>query len=188
MASASRSMVTLPSGSAVVPRRNATSIGKAGKRSVPARRRSTLDEVLGGPRVHPAALEAGVDERAEADVVIRPGRPGGDLPDSMRDHPLREAVRLDPVVQGERAQRRYQRPVAADDPLEHAVVGEVVHSARRAVALACSEDQGEVAGCPGVQEPPLQGEGELLGKPVPTKPVVATVSPASTNPAAASAG
>ena len=123
-----------------------------------------LDEVLGGHRVHPAALEAGVDERVDADGGDQAGAPGGDLPEQHRDHPLREAVGLDPVAQGERAQRRYQRPVAADDPLDHALVGEVVHPARRAVALTGGEDQGQVPGCPGVQEAPLQGEGELLGK------------------------
>ena len=146
-----------------------------------------LDQVLGGDLVHPAALEARVDERVDTDGGDQAGPAGGDLPEQHGDHALREAVGLDLVLQGERAQRRHQGPVPADDPPDHALVREVVHPARLAVALAGGEDQREVPGCAGGQEALFQGEGELLGEAGADEAGGGQVSPSSTTSAAASA-
>ena len=98
---ASRSIVTLPSGSAVVPRSRATLIGRPGRGGIRPRtvNSSTRSSVV--TRVEPAALQAGVDEGVEADARDQARPAGGDVPVEQRDHALREAVGLDLFVQGE---------------------------------------------------------------------------------------
>jgi len=54
--------------------------------------------------------------------------------------------------------------VPADDPLEQALVAEVVEPAVLAVPLAGGVDEGEAAGRSGLQEALLQGHGQVLGE------------------------
>ena len=76
MVRASRSIVTLPSGSAVVPRRKATLIGKAGKRrcsrprTVSTSTRSSVVIAFMRPPSRRGSMNVSMPT-----VVIRPGRP-----------------------------------------------------------------------------------------------------------------
>src|SRR6266581_9700626 len=69
----------------------------------------------------------------------------GDVAVQMRDHPLRQVVRLDLIGDGEPLQLRHQAPVAAYDTSDQAFVPEVIESAVLAIALARRVNQGEIA-------------------------------------------
>jgi hypothetical protein len=71
-------------------------------------------ELLGRARVDPAALLAGIDERADPHLAERAGTMGGDIPEEVRDGAQRQVVGLDPVVGREPGELGHQRPVAAD--------------------------------------------------------------------------
>ena len=53
-----------------------------------------LDQLLGGARVHPSAVESRVDEGAEADSAEVTRSAAGDIAEQARDHALREVVGL----------------------------------------------------------------------------------------------
>ena len=122
--SASRSIVMLPSASAVVPRTIATSIGKRLVEEVfLAADRHQRHQLVDAAGVELAAAVARVDEGAEADPAQVPGLAAGDVAEQVRDHALRQVVGLDLVVDRELLQLRHQAPVAADRAL---------HQSRRA--------------------------------------------------------
>ena len=70
-----------------------------------AAQRDDLDEVLGRAGVLLAAGLARVDVRAQPDVCDEPRPAGGDLAHELRQHALRERVRLELVVLDERPRR-----------------------------------------------------------------------------------
>src|SRR5947199_10679339 len=80
--------------------------------------------LLGGDVL--AALDAWVDERVEPNRGERTGAAGGNVAKQMRDDALREAPWLHLVGERESAKFGDQAPVPADDPPEHALVGDVV--------------------------------------------------------------
>ena len=102
-------------------------------------------ELLLGARVDPAAAVARIDEGAEADARELARLARGDVAEQVRDHALRQVVRLDPVADGERLQLRHEAPVAADHALDEPVVPEMVEAALLAVALARRVDEREPA-------------------------------------------
>lgn len=125
----------------------------------------------------PAAFQSGVDEGTETYLGDHPGPAGGDIPEPVADHALRQAVRLDLLLTRHPAERGDQPPVPADQPPYHPVMPEVVQPAALPVTLAGGENQGEVGRHAGLEETLLEGAGEVLGEPMPTRPPVATVSP-----------
>ena len=144
--SASRSIVMLPSGSAVVPRITPTLIGKrAIEKVLLVAERHQRDEILGRRGVDLAAAEARIDERAEPHPrqVSRLAR--RDVAEQVRDHALRQVVRLDLIADRERLQLRHEAPVAADHALHEARVAEVIEAAILAVALPGRVDERQVA-------------------------------------------
>ena len=112
---ASCSVVMLPSASAVVPRRNATSTRRLGKnRCSSPKISSRWTSRLAGGGVEAAAVEPGVDERAEADLGHEAGAARGDLAVELGDHALRQAVGVDVAGESEAPERGREAPVAAD--------------------------------------------------------------------------
>ena len=101
---ASPSIVRLPSSSAVVPRMTATSIGKAWNsshsrpRSVTTSTRSSVVRAFCLPPVWRGSTYV-----PEADLGHEARPPGGDLAHQLRQHALRERVRLDLVGLDQRA-------------------------------------------------------------------------------------
>ncbi len=92
-------------------------------------------EVLFGARVDLAAAVARVDEGAKSHARKLTGLARGDVPVQVRDHALRQVVRLDPVADGERLQLRHQAPVASDHALDEPVVPQMIEAALLAVPL-----------------------------------------------------
>ena len=114
-----------------------------------------LGEVGLGGLVHAAAVDARIEERAEADVGEEAGPAGADLAEQLHGDAARQHVGLDLVVLGELLHARRPHPVAADHLPDHAFVGEAVHAARLAVADAERMDDGEVARMAAGQKPLL---------------------------------
>ena len=75
----------------------------------------------------------------------RSGLAGGDVPEQVADHALRQVVALDEVGQHELLQLRHQPPVTADHAGDQSLVAEVIESALTAVPLPCRIDEREVA-------------------------------------------
>ncbi len=123
-----------------------------------------LDHFGGGAGVDPAAFQAGIDERVQADRGHQAGAPGGDLPEQVGDHALGQAVGLQLLRPGHGPQLRHQTPVAADDPGHHALVGEMVEPPVAAVPLARGIDQGEIPGRAGGQKALFQRHRQSLGE------------------------
>jgi hypothetical protein len=138
-------MVTLPSGSAVVPRMIPMLMAKSlVEQEFFAADRQQRDQVLGGPRVDFAAAEARIDERAEtyAADVARAAR--GDVAEQVRYDALRQVVGLDPVLDGHALQGRDKAPMAAHHTPDQAVVAEMVEAFPMPVALAGGVDESEI--------------------------------------------
>ena len=97
--SASRSIVTLPSASAVVPRMMAD-VDRQGlvEQVFLAAERHQLDQIFGGHGVDLAAAVARVDEGAQADRGDDARLAGGDVAKQVADDALRQVVGLDLVV------------------------------------------------------------------------------------------
>ena len=121
-----------------------------------------LHQVLRGAVVQLAAAVAGVGKGVQAhggdgaDVV------GGDVPVHVGDDALGQVVRLDLVGQGQVAQLGGPVPVAADDPLHHALVAVVVAAGAVPVALAGREEQRQILGMAGLQKSLFQCLGQRL--------------------------
>ena len=120
------------------------------------------DDVLGGAFVDAAALLAGVDEGAQADLGQHAGLGAGDLAVELGDDAERQVVGLDAVLDRHPGELRHQRPVAADAALDQAVMGEAVEAAVAAIAWGGGEDQRQVAGVAGGEEALLQGDEEFV--------------------------
>ncbi len=70
---------------------------------------------------------------------------GSDVAKEARDHPLRQAVGLDPIGHGRFLQFRHKPPVTANDAFEDPVMAEVVEPPLLAATLPCRVHQSQVA-------------------------------------------
>jgi len=122
----------------------------------------SLHEPRRGAVVEPAAAMGGIDEGIEADVGDTPWTPRGDVAKQLADHALGKIVGLDLAFDGQPAHPRRQPPMASHDALYEALVGQVVHAPRVAVALARGVDDGQLARRVRGEEPVLQRTGERL--------------------------
>ena len=104
-----------------------------------------LDEVLGRAGVLLAAGLARVDVRAQPDLGDDARPPGGDLAHELREHALRERVRLDLVRLDQRPEPRLVADVAADRPAHQPGQAELREAAVGEVADADDPDRGQVA-------------------------------------------
>ena len=75
---------------------------------------------------------------------------------------LGQVIGLDLVGQGQVAQLGGPVPVAADDPLHNALVAVVVSAGAVPVALTGGEEQRQILGVSGLQEPLFQCLGQRL--------------------------
>ena len=112
-----------------------------------------LHNVLGGGAVQLAAAVAGVHEGIQAHMGDGAHLVGGNVTVHVGDDALGQVVGLDLVLQRQRAQRGGAIPVAADDALDHALVTVVVAAGAVPVALTGREEQRQVTGVAGLQEP-----------------------------------
>ena len=113
------------------------------------------------------------------------GAVGRDVAEQMGDDALGQVIGFNLVGDGKPLQLRHQTPVAADDALDEALMGEVVETTIFAIALAGGIDESEVFRFPG-RLGGLFFVGEikffeckryLLGEADADEPPVATVSP-----------
>ena len=121
-----------------------------------------LHQVLLGDIVEFAAAVAGVGKGVQAHVGDGADVVGRDVPVHVGDDALGQVIRLDLVAQGQIAQLGGPVPVAADDPLDHALVAVVVAAGAVPVALARREEQRQISGMARLQEPLLQCLGQRL--------------------------
>ena len=105
-----------------------------------------------------------IDEGVEAHAREGAGLARGDVAEQVRDHPLRQVVGLDLVLQREALELRAEPPVPADHPPHQPFVAEVVEAAPLPVALAGGVDQREITRPALFQEPPLQLLRDGLGE------------------------
>jgi len=97
---------------------------------------------------------------------------GSDVAKEARDHPLRQAVGLDPIGHGRFLQFRHKPPVTANDAFEDPVMAEVVEPPLLAVTLPCRVHQSQVARsakplpvtAPAGKKALVEGNGAVLGK------------------------
>jgi len=78
---------------------------------------------------------------------------GSNVTVHVGDDALGQVVGLDLVLQCQRAQRGGAIPVSADDALDHTLVAVVVAAGAVPVALTGREEQRQVTGVAGLQEP-----------------------------------
>ena len=109
---------------------------------------------LAGALVHLSALDARVDEGAEADLAHLAREAAGHRTIELGDLALREAVGLDLVVGDHVHPARLEAPMRADDTLDQALVREMLNAALT-VGLTAGMQQGDVAGMSGLQETTL---------------------------------
>ena len=120
-------MVTLPSSSAVVPRRKRdVDVERLVEQPFLAVDRHQFDEILAGAGGSAARRRwRGSTKVCRPVLVIKPGRPAGHLAHELREHALRQRVGLDLVGESElrKAWRVDQR--AGDAAPQHAFVPEM---------------------------------------------------------------
>ena len=104
-----------------------------------------------GAVVHLAALDARVDEGAQANLAHLAGEATGHRAVELRNLALGQAVCLDLVVGDHVHPARLEAPVGADDSGDEALVREVLDAALT-VGLAAGVQQREVAGVAGGKE------------------------------------
>ena len=154
---ASLSIVMLPSSSAVVPRMTATSMGNAWYSSHSRPRRlttSTRSSVVREFCLPP--VWRGSTNVPSPTCVTRPGPAGGDLAHQLRQHALRERVRLELVVLDHRAEARLVADVAADRALVHARQRELREATVGEIAGADDAHRRQIARVAGLLEDGLQ--------------------------------
>ena len=86
----------------------------------------------------------------------------GDVPEQMRDDALRQIVGFDLVADRQPLHLRHQSPVPADDPLEKALVAEVIEAPLPAVALARGVNEGQVLGLAAGEEIVVAGHKQVF--------------------------
>ena len=87
----------------------------------------------------------------------------GNITIHMGDNALRQVVSLDLIGQSQVAQLGSTIPVAADNALDQAFMAIVVAASAIAMALTSCEEQSQVTGMTGFQEPLLQSAGQSFG-------------------------
>ena len=117
---------------------------------------------LPGPVVEHAALQLRVREGLQAHVGDEPRLAGGNVPEKLGDHALRVVVGGALVFQRQLLEPGHQAPVAADDPVQQALLAQVVEAPLARVALSGGVDGGEPLGRTGVQVELLDGLVDLL--------------------------
>ena len=121
-----------------------------------------LHDILGGGAVQLAAAVAGIHKGIQAHMGDGADLVGGDVPVHMGDDALGQVVGLDLVLQRQRAQGGGAVPVSADDALDHTLVAVVVAAGAVPVALTGREEQRQVTGVAGLQEPLFHRFAERL--------------------------
>ena len=101
---------------------------------------------------HPAATEARVHERSDADVRDHTRPMGGDLAVQLRRHPLRDAVGLAVVALDQMRHARSRPRVSADPLRDQALMPQVRHSLLVEVADPGGVNEGQVSRVPAGQE------------------------------------
>ena len=124
---ASCSMVTLPSSSAVVPRKKQTSIWKGLKNRYSSPLKSTSSTTPSGAQAlcRPPPCR-GSTKVCRPVLVRRTWTSRCDLPHQLRQRALRQGVAFNLVGYGHIGNFRRIDEGAADDPLEQALMGEMV--------------------------------------------------------------
>ena len=95
---------------------------------------------------------------------------GGNIAVEMRDHALRQVVRLDFSGDGKLLQLRHEAPVTANDAPDEAPMAKVVESTLLPIALTSGIDESEVTRLTGtvgvrlraIEEPRLERDGNVL--------------------------
>ncbi len=109
-----------------------------------------------GPLVHLAPLDPGVHIGAQAHLAQLPRLPEGHAVVHIGHLPLGQVERLDLVPGDQVHHHGGLAPVAADDPLEQALMGQMGHAAGHLHGrLAAGVDEGQIPGVALLQEPPL---------------------------------
>ena len=72
------------------------------------------------------------------------GAVGGDIPEQVRDHALREIISLNLVVDGQLLHFGYQAPVPTDNPLEKAVMTKVIEASLLSIPLTGGVNKGQI--------------------------------------------
>ena len=129
-----------------------------------------LHQVLFRALVQLAAAVPGVHEGVQAHVGDGPDVVGRDVPVHVGDDALGQVIGFQLIGQGQLAQFGGPVPVAANHPFAHALVAKVVASGAIPVALARSEEEGQVPGVSRLHIPLLQGLGQGLGAGAADKP------------------
>jgi hypothetical protein len=88
---------------------------------------------------------ARVNERSESDAREMPWTLRGDVAEQMRNHTLREVIRLYPVGDSQALQFGYEAPVPPDHASYQSFMAKVVEPALFAVALARGINEREIA-------------------------------------------
>ncbi len=128
------------------------------------------DEFLRRRIIDPAAVLAGIDERAQADLRGQARPVPGYLAKELGNAAERQIVGLDRVVEREFAQFRHQRPVPADRALDEAGMRKLVEAAVLAVARRRHKNQRQLRRLPRAQKPLLQREDKFVGRADADKP------------------
>ena len=120
------------------------------------------DHLVGRHRVHPAALHARVDERPQADSREQARAAGCRLAIKVRHHALRDAVRLDPVIEGQGAQPGRETPVRTDCTPDQSLARHVIQPAGVAVPLPGGKHERQIPRATGLVEAFRERDQELL--------------------------
>ena len=122
-----------------------------------------LYQVFLGALVQLAAAVAGVGEGIQAHMGDGADVVGGDVAVHVGDDALGQIIGLDLVRQSQVAQLGGAVPVAADNTLDHALMAVVVAAGTVPVALTGREEQRQITGMTGLQEPVFQSDRQCLG-------------------------
>jgi hypothetical protein len=123
-----------------------------------------LDQVLGRARVLLAAGLARIHVRAQADLGHDARPPGRDLAHELREHALREGVRLQFAGLDQSPQARLVADVAADGPAHEPGQAQLAEATVGEVADADHPDRGQVTGRAGLRVDRGQLVDEALGQ------------------------
>jgi hypothetical protein len=119
-------------------------------------------EVFGRDGIDLTALNARIDEGADADPGERARLAGGNVAVEVRDDALGQVIGFDLALQRQAADLWDQPPMAADHALEQAIVAERVEAAILSVPLPGREQQREVARFAGFQKAPFKRDQKRI--------------------------